>query len=229
MDNKTNTIDPIWHLHDDLSVEDAAALIANEDPLRIERDRNDFDFSEKYGRVAVVRKAIIGAIKSGKLKATLRYNVAHQMTAWEYDGNGSLDSIGTFIDVMDDENNHYYMCRTPDWNETTIDREELRRWLVSRNAAVGFFFGDKEEQRGYLDPDHARYSAKLAAAVSAWEGYKEIPGKTPKQAMEKWLREHASEFGLVDDDGNPKKTPVDQCSEVANWQIVGGAPRTPQA
>jgi hypothetical protein len=33
-----------------------------------------------------------------------------------------------------------------------------------------------------------------------------LRGKTPKQALMKWLREHAREFGLTDDDGKPNET-----------------------
>lgn len=229
MENENYVINPIWHLHDDLSVDDASALIANEDPTRVEAGKNDFDFAERFAHVLVAHKALVNAINSGKLKATKRYDVAYRMTAWEFHSSGSPDSIGTFVEVVDEDDNRYYMHRRPNWGETTVDREDLRTWLKTLRPPSGFLFEHEKQQPDYLDPSHPRYASKLAASVRAWENYKEIPGKSPRQAMEKWLREHASEFGMVDEEGNPKKTPVEQCSEVANWAIIGGAPRTPQA
>jgi hypothetical protein len=43
----------------------------------------------------------------------------------------------------------------------------------------------------------------------------------------KWLREHAAEFGLTDDDGKPNETGIEEAAKVANWQPTGGAPKTP--
>ncbi|MND07504.1 hypothetical protein D3C83_295210 [compost metagenome] len=52
-------------------------------------------------------------------------------------------------------------------------------------------------------------------------------GKSPKQALEKWLREHALEFGLTTEDGSPNGTGIEEAAKVANWQPGGGAPKTP--
>jgi hypothetical protein len=48
----------------------------------------------------------------------------------------------------------------------------------------------------FLDPKNPRYAPKLAAAVLAWEatGNEASTGKSPKQALLKWLREHAAEL-----------------------------------
>ena len=54
-----------------------------------------------------------------------------------------------------------------------------------------------------------------------------IDGKTPKQAIEKWLREHASEYGLTGADGNPVVAAIEQISKVSNWRPEGGAAKTP--
>ena len=43
----------------------------------------------------------------------------------------------------------------------------------------------------------------------------------------KWLREHASEYGLSDEEGKPNETGIDEVSKVANWQPKGGALKTP--
>lgn len=54
-----------------------------------------------------------------------------------------------------------------------------------------------------------------------------INGKTPKQALEKWLRENAADFGLTDEDGSPVNLAIEECSKVANWKLDGGPPKTP--
>lgn len=86
---------------------------------------------------------------------------------------------------------------------------------------------DKADCADYLNPDHPRYAPKLAAAVRAWQFVTEPNGKHPKQALTKWLRDHAEEFGLVDDKGKPNETGIDEVAKVANWQPGGGAPKTP--
>jgi len=80
---------------------------------------------------------------------------------------------------------------------------------------------------GYLDPTHARYAPKLAAAVQAWIAVDDPKGKHPKQALAAWLREHAAKLGLTNDDGKPNEQGIDECAKVANWQPEGGAPKTP--
>ena len=79
---------------------------------------------------------------------------------------------------------------------------------------------------GYLDPRNSRYPPKLAGAVRAWEAVTDVKGKSPKQALDKWLREHAADFGPIAEDGNPVNQAIEECSKVANWSS-GGAPKTP--
>jgi len=67
----------------------------------------------------------------------------------------------------------------------------------------------------------------LAAAVSAWENAKVTPGKSPKSQLQKWLREHAAEFALTDEEGNLNQQGIEEVAKVANWQPGGGAPKTP--
>jgi hypothetical protein len=52
-------------------------------------------------------------------------------------------------------------------------------------------------------------------------------GKSVKDAIKKCLREHAAEFDLANEDGNPNETGIDEVAKVANWQPTGGAPKTP--
>lgn len=105
----------------------------------------------------------------------------------------------------------------------------LKQWLLSRGFTTGFFFPEPvtSGEPDYLDPRNPRYAPKLAAAVRAWQAVTDPGKKTAKQALDKWLREHATEFGLTDDDGNPVNQAIEECSKVANWNPGGGAPKTP--
>lgn len=76
------------------------------------------------------------------------------------------------------------------------------------------------------------YAAKLAAANAAWKAVTADPslllGKSPKKALELWLKEHAAEFGLLNKDGTPNATGIEEIAKVANWRPAGGAPTTPK-
>jgi hypothetical protein len=52
-------------------------------------------------------------------------------------------------------------------------------------------------------------------------------GTTAKQAMMKWLRRHADQYGLTKDDGNPNEQGIEEIAKIANWDSKGGAPKTP--
>jgi hypothetical protein len=63
--------------------------------------------------------------------------------------------------------------------------------------------------------------------VKAWQAVIDPVKKSPKQALGKWLREHAVEFGLTNEEGQPIETAIEECSKVANWDAKGGATKTP--
>jgi hypothetical protein len=118
------------------------------------------------------------------------------------------------------------VIKEPDWNQTSILVDDLKEWMLLRNFQPWFFFPEVKPE-GFKDKEHERYSAKLAAAVSAWEAVQQpAPSRTVKQTLEKWLNENAAKFGLIDDDGRPLSTVVQTLSEVANWETRGGAPKT---
>ena len=105
------------------------------------------------------------------------------------------------------------------------ERSSLRECLYGCNGKV--MCSDSNRHNGHLDPKNPRYAPKLAAAVRAWQAVTD-PGKvSPKKALTKWLREHAAEFGLSDDEGKPNETGIEEVAKVANWQPGGGAPKTP--
>jgi hypothetical protein len=211
-----------WRLCDEFSVINAALLIVGEDPS------NSIEYIQGWkahicpdGYFAA-KTALINAIYGKRLNATLRYP-ARVLLDGEYEkiGEKILEQGNEFEIAIKD---------VPDWGQTTIKVEDLRSWLISRGFKTGFFFADHVDAPDYLDKSHSCYAPKLAAAVDAWQAIASdealLDGKTPKQAIEKWLRENASRFGLSDDDGNPNKDGIEQISKVANWRLEGGAAKT---
>ena len=118
-----------------------------------------------------------------------------------------------------------------DWLATRIEVASLKRWLLGRGFTHGFFFPAGVPRAEYLDQDHPSYAPKLAAAVRAWEALRADPallkGRSPKQALIKWLNQHASGLELTGDDGTPLTKAVESIATVANWSMTGGAPKTP--
>lgn len=112
-------------------------------------------------------------------------------------------------------------------DESIVNVDSLKKWLTGRGFRTGFFFPEQTDAPDYLDKNNARYAPKLAAAVRAWQAVVDPKGKHPKQAIAKWLREHAVEFDMTDDEGNTINQAIDDVSKIANWQPTGGAPKTP--
>ncbi|MEQ8441748.1 MAG: hypothetical protein RIM33_04875 [Alphaproteobacteria bacterium] len=198
-----------WRLCDDLSVYQAALLVVGVDPaVEAYVEHNNIE-KRPYGYEAA-KSAIINALKRDSLVGAL---------AWE----SELDQNGNEIGPSDNVNVF----------SSTVSVQSLRFFLKKRGISTGFFFQDHVEDRNYLNPENSCFAPKLAAAVAAWEAVSSNPslfeGKTVKQALEKWLREHASEYGLTGTDGNPVGGAIEQISKVANWRPEGGAAKTPTA
>jgi hypothetical protein len=98
----------------------------------------------------------------------------------------------------------------------------LRRWLL-------YYALDETDRISNKGGEF--YAPKLAAAVRAWNEVTSSPealnGKTPKKALEVWLRKHANEYGLTNKDGNPNELGIEEICKVANWKPAGGASPTP--
>jgi len=231
------TIDPLWSIADPLTVRQAAALIAGRDPNAVRFDSfDDGWFEDQAGcpdcegavRVRTAFTVLINAINAGKLKATFRRD-AH-LQGWDEFPNRGEGIRSLYEDdgaIRQDREPTVIYCESPNWGKTTVDRQDLISWLESKGINTGFFFPMAPDAPDYLDPKNPRYAPKLAAAVRAWQAVTDPNGKHPKQALAKWLREHAAEFGLTDNDGRPNDTGIEEVSKVANWQPGGGAPKTP--
>jgi hypothetical protein len=196
-----------WRLCDELTVVQAALLIAGCDP--------SVDSGYVEERPADQRPLGYEAAKTAISNALRRGSITGRVTPlYEYDPDFGRRRLDGSVEV------------TNSWVEVV----SLRLWLAERGLKTGFFFPQASDSPDYLDPRHPRYAPKLAAAVRAWlatGNESAISGKSPNQALVKWLREHAAEFGLTDEDGKPNETGIEEAAKVANWQPTGGAPKTP--
>jgi hypothetical protein len=188
-----------WRLCDQLSLVQAALLIVGTDPSGIQDFvEREYAQNRPEGYDAVIA-ALYNAVRTKRLKADV-------IEAKEDAGDISFDG-------------------------TTIEVEDLKAWLKARDLKPSFFFPAHEAGPDYLSPEGPHYSVKLAAAVEAWRavsGNEELRrGKSVKQAIVVWLRQHANEFGLTKDDGNPNEQGIEDVAKIANWDTRGGAPKTP--
>jgi hypothetical protein len=189
-----------WRLCDELSVVQAAVLIVGEDPSAFQEwIEGAHTRPEGYD---AAKAALVHAIRGNRLPARI---VERQ----------DKSSFGE-----------------PDLHETTVLVEDLRTWLQLRGIKTGFFFTAlQQSEPDYLVALHDHYSPKLAAAIEAWKAVSADSalrlGKTVKQALVVWLRQHANEFWLTKEDGNPNEQGIEEVAKIANWDTRGGAPKTP--
>lgn len=194
-----------WRLCEELTIKQAALLVAGKDPGSEFAYVTQWDTHERPEGYEAAKTAISNALRRGQIKGQL-------VPIYDTDINGrEIGAIEGSIDIA----------------QSRIEVESLRAWLRGRGLRTGFFFPIATSDPDYLDPSNERYAPKLAAAVLAWQNFTPIPGKSVKEGLRKWLREHAAEFDLSGDDGNPNETGIEEVAKVANWQRGGGAPKTP--
>jgi len=193
-------MDPLdyWRLCDELSVVQAALLIVGEDPSGTQDYIDQQQAENRPEGYTAAKAALVNAIRGKRLRANLV---------------------------------EYEDFAEPSWHLTTISVEDLRVWLRSRGINTGFFFPEPQADPDYLSQFHDNYSPKLAAAIEAWKAVSSDDqlrrGKSVKQAVIVWLRQHANEFGLTKEDGNPNEQGIEEAAKIANWDTKGGAPKTP--
>jgi len=200
---KTGELDDFdyWRLCEELTILDAALLVVGQSPNR------HFGIES---RVSERRPTGYDAAKTA---------ISNALRAKKIDGH-------IIPEEVDDHGTPFILEGTVSLS-SRVDVESLKAWLRTRGLRTGFFFAEQAEAPDYLDPSSARYAPKMAAAVSAWMAVTDPGGRSPKQALMKWIREHAAEFGLTDDDGKPNESAIEDIAKVANWQMTGGAPKTP--
>jgi hypothetical protein len=196
-----------WRLCDELTIVQAALLVCGENPSILAPHIESHDIQDRPDGYEAAKAAISNALRRESIEGTL-------IPIYEYDINGNT------CGVVDD---------SIDLQVSRVSVDSLQKWLSSRGLKSGFFFPDRVNTPDYLDPTHARYAPKLAAAVNAWLAVADNnapSNRSPKQRLMKWLREHAADYGLSDEDGKPNETGIEEVAKVANWRPTGGAPKT---
>lgn len=197
-----------WRLCEQLDIVQAALLVCGHDPSVDQSYVEGWTPENRPPGYEAAKTAISNALRKGLIEGQF-------IPLYDYDTNGNpCGEIEHSIDLT----------------ASKVEVESLRSWLAGRGFHTGFFFPIATDTPNYLDPDHPRYAPKLAAAVKAWLASGDesaTQGRSAKQALTKWLRENASEFGLSDDEGKPNETGIEETAKVANWQPGGGAPKTP--
>jgi len=200
-----------WRLCDALSVVQAAFLIAGIDPGKFPYVMNQQEH-KRPENFSPALSALSNAVIGGRLSATISTIVESRFGPTA-------------------EDNYEYDTGEPDWQKTTILVEDLKGWLKGRGFKTGFFFPQVDDTPDFLDQSHKNYAPKLSAAIRAWQAVNADPelmkGKTVKQALLKWLRKNADQFGLTKDDGNPNEQGIEEIAKISNWDTKGGAPKTP--
>ncbi|WP_254474941.1 hypothetical protein [Bartonella sp. B1098] len=203
----------LWRLLEKLTISQAALLIAGLNPgkcrfvNKIEPEKGDIyegNVLLSLENIANFRAVYHAIVQAGK---------DHRLTIeWSY---------YNFQDFIDADSSH-------------VSVKDLKEWLLSYGQRPAFFFleGDsddiKDQKYAFQDPNHPRYAPKLAAAVAAWEAVSEAEsGKSVKGTLIKWLREHAIQYKLVDDNNLPREKLIEELASVANWEPKGGVPKTP--
>ena len=239
-------IDPLWRLVQPLTVEQAASLIAGEEPSSVMFVNDEATYfsdpesgiteSEGISRVNTAYKALKSAISNGELEADLFYEsrslneADFQALIAQVELSGYSKPNPDFL-AEDDETHEdgFFVKKNPNWAKTTVKFDDVVAWLTSRGVTDGFFFPVEEAPRDYLDPNHPRYSVRLAAAIKVWEAMGDenlLAGKATKTAIKDWLESRYKELGLVHKN-KISNNAIENVVAVVNWQTVGGAPKTP--
>ncbi|MGC8535819.1 MAG: hypothetical protein ACP5QR_09850 [Rhizomicrobium sp.] len=113
---------------------------------------------------------------------------------------------------------------------TLVSALELDSFLKKRGVTSDYFHRPEFEISRKVVTGSPYFSKKLDAANKAWSAVTSDPalliGKSPKQALKKWLTENAASLGLLNREGVPNQTGIDEICKVANWKPEGGATPT---
>ena len=195
-----------WKLCSEFTIVQAGLIIAGYDPEDLQFCEDHVIRQQTIGYTAA-RTALFHAVRSGSLPTT-------------YVG---YESVG--------EGFNYQKLIDP--YTTTVSSAELRDFLRARGSQCDFFESAASDRSTAWEPNHPQFPRKLDVAVKAWTAVagdrQALRGKSPKQALEKWLTEHAQELGLLKSDGTPNRSGIEDISKVANWKPEGGAIPTPSA
>lgn len=204
--NKADTetdISQWWRLNHSVSVVDASLLALGLEPQHLSRhvERTAED-SQPVGYRAL-KIAILTALSRAELPGHLI----------DFDGVVSFDFP---CDVS--------AC---DPAKSSVEFAPLLAWMEAKGFSTSYLFSEDASAQALRDKSHPRYAPKLAAAVAAWEAFDESSSGagTAKQKLIAWLRLHAGDYGLADEDGEPRESVIEEIATIANWATRGGAPK----
>jgi hypothetical protein len=230
----------LWRLAEEVSVIDAAVLIAGGDPAAIHSLNPNPEIesvNHPEGFQAAFR-SICAAVNKRTLPARLAYP-SYSAASSHPSGPNSLVIVESgaiayslssdFIlpsgeGFADEWSKKLVVERTPDWSKSFIDVSDLKAWLRSRGFNVGFFFAKEEpEDDDFMDPDHDHFSPELALAVKAWRALasEQKFKKGAKAAIEAWLTANPDAW---EGDGKLSVNAKDRVITLVNWRRGGGAP-----
>lgn len=192
-----------WRLHEYLTITEASALwIDEEPPWKWNEEFQGPHPLEDNASFRIVRNAIASAIEQDKLK-TARYEV----------GWVAQDGVSTW----------------PHYDRTTIKREELARWALSKEERPSFLVKDierleefdksLEEIAPFLDKSHPHFPRELEIAAKAWmalyEKGEERGRKSHKDYIKDWLKKNYPDL---------TNNAAERIATVVNPDKKGGAP-----
>ena len=199
-----------WKLADNLTVYQISCLIYGLNPNDTEID---WEFLKDNHKFCTFYKILQLSVECGYIKA--------HIIRKSFD-----EGYVTISTEIDRDHIDYYPLI--DWDKTTIYTYDLRLWFIEKNFKPDFFFSETEKTSDIKKPGSPFYAQKLHVAIDAWEtvldNEKYLRGKTPKQAIKKFIEDHASNYK------SPKlissKQAIEDIAKVANWQKDGGAPQS---
>jgi hypothetical protein len=238
----------LWHLAPELSIEDAAILLAGGDPSEMVDIHHEYHVewvkkTNQHPGFLPALTVLQGAIRRKELKAQLAYRIAPDLSS--YLDRESPDScrvlssseLGMLVsnsfnndaqspfDSQTVEHSAVLFCE-PDWARSLVDYEDLRGWLRSRGVKSGFFFPESEaDPDDFLDIAHDHFSAELHLAVTVWRALanqSKFP-RGPKAAIEDWIARNPDTWKGDEPLGERAK---DRIATLVNWNSRGGAPKT---
>ena len=195
----------LWLLSSTVSVVEATLLLLNIEPQSVSQYVESWDDDKKPEQYVAARNALVGAIREEQVSGDLLPQTYEKFP----DG-------GTAVDY-----------ERIDYHTSSVYVLSLAHWLSERGFNNTIFARAGDEKSGFRNPEHPRYSAKLAAVVEAWEAFDEESNErgTPKQRLAKWLRLNAARFGLTNEDGKPSENVIEALAKIGNWATTGGAPK----
>lgn len=231
-----------WRLCEEFTVQQAALLIIGCEPASTFGHCENWEIHSRPAGYEAAKQALSAGLRRKLIKGEHRGLPELPAGVSSMFQRGLRKGQILEVPESDSEGNAFpERPRTTDPERSTVERDSLVHWLRARGVNKGFFFPGSEHTTGpdYLNPNHPRYVAPMAAAVKAWLAMEDenlLLRKSPKAAMATWMKSRYKELGLFHEKANPlngikagdiNKSAVEKAASVANWLPGGGANKTP--